>query len=238
MNVLLLEPEELAQDGAARVEGRRAEHVREVLGASVGDDVRVGVVGGRLGRGSIVEIDDASVTLRCMLADDPPPPLPIALVLALPRPPVARRTLQHVAAIGIKRIVLLHARRVEKSYWGSPSLRAAEVRRNLLLGLEQGRDTIVPTVAQRERFRPFVEDELPALIGGGTALLADAEGTEPCPANVAGPLVLVVGPEGGFIPFERELLIQHGCRPVTLGPRPLRTESAVSALVGRVMNLR
>jgi 16S rRNA (uracil1498-N3)-methyltransferase len=56
-----------------------------------------------------------------------------------------------------------------------------------------------------------------------TALLADPEG------GSARSLVLLVGPEGGFSPVEAALARAAGYRPVTLGPRVLRTETAALA---------
>jgi len=40
-------------------------------------------------------------------------------------------------------------------------------------------------------------------------------------------LVLAVGPDGGWVPFEADLLEKHGFRPFSLGPRILRVETAV-----------
>jgi hypothetical protein len=80
--------------------------------------------------------------------------------------------LQGIAAIGVKRCVLLNTWRVEKSFWGSPLLRPEAVREQLVLGLEQGCDTLLPSVALRPRFKPFVEDELPAMIAGTRAFVA------------------------------------------------------------------
>jgi RsmE family RNA methyltransferase len=48
---------------------------------------------------------------------------------------------------------------------------------------------------------------------------------------------LVVGPEGGFVPFEAELLRAQGLAAVHLGSRRLRVETAVAALVGRLCGL-
>jgi len=45
MNLLLLSPDELLPDGTARVQGRRARHVAEVLRAGPGDKLRAGVLG-------------------------------------------------------------------------------------------------------------------------------------------------------------------------------------------------
>ena len=46
--------------------------------------------------------------------------------------------------------------------------------------------------------------------------------------------VVGVGPEGGFIPYEIELLKKNGCQAVSLGNRILRTETAVSSILGRL----
>jgi RsmE family RNA methyltransferase len=55
-----------------------------------------------------------------------------------------------------------------------------------------------------------------------------------CPHDVNCAVTLVIGPEGGFIPFEIELLEKNGFQAVTLGPRILRVENAIPALAGRL----
>ncbi len=232
MNLLLLEPAEIASDGRAEVTGRRAVHVREILRKAVGDRIRVGVIGGRRGTAEVVHTATERLVLACELDGDPPPPSRVTLALALPRPPVLRRVLQHVAAAGVKSIALIASARVDKSYWGSPALADDEIRGQLVLGLEQAGDTILPQVAVHRRFRPFVEDEL----SRATTLrrvFADL-GAPPCPCDVEGPTIALVGPEGGWVPFEVELLIANGCAPVGLGARPLRVEAAVNALLARL----
>ena len=139
-----------------------------------------------------------------------------------------------VAAFGIKRVALVGASRVEKSYWQSPVLAEGAMRGELLLGLEQARDTIVPRVTMHRRFRPFVEDELRSLAAGSLGLAADAAADAACPRAVGQPVTLAVGPEGGFIPFELGLLREAGMTCVSLGARTLRVEHALAALVGRM----
>jgi RsmE family RNA methyltransferase len=234
VNVVLLERQEVDAAGAAEVGGRRREHVVAVLRKAVGDTIRVGVVGGDLGEATIDALDGDRMRLQCRFGTPPPGKRSLCLVLALPRPPVLRRTLQHATAMGVTRIVLLHTRRVEKSYWGSPALHDAAVREQLLLGLEQAVDTVLPEVERAQRFRPFVEDRLPALVGDGRLLVADPSATAACPTDVSTPVTLMVGPEGGFIPHELELLRAAGCERVGLGPRILRVETAVVALLARL----
>lgn len=235
MNLVLLEPEDFVSDTtSARLTGRRLAHVRAVHRADVGDEIRVGLVGGKVGRGTITRLDADVLELAVVLDADPPPASTVKLVLALPRPKVLRRVLGAATAMGVKRIVLLHTWRVEKSYWESPVLEAAALRAALVLGLEQARDTILPEVLQRRRFRPFVEDELPAIARNGPAFVAHPGGDTSCPRAVAGPVTLAIGPEGGFVAFELGLLAAAGFAPVSLGPRPLRVEHAVPALLARL----
>ncbi|MEX1365138.1 MAG: 16S rRNA (uracil(1498)-N(3))-methyltransferase, partial [Nannocystaceae bacterium] len=147
MNLLLIEPLERIEPGLACVRGRKARHLRRVLGKVVGDVVRVGELDGRIGEGTIELMETDAVWVRYLATEPPPLPSPVDLVLALPRPPMLRRILQAVTSLGIKRIVLLHAARVEKSFWDSHSVAPAEIDAQLRLGLEQARDTVLPTVS-------------------------------------------------------------------------------------------
>lgn len=236
MNLLLLDDADFVAADRVRLTGRRLRHVREVHRAAVGDTLRVGRIDGLLGSAVVVAVDDTALTLgEVQLGAAPPAPAPVRLLLALPRPKALRRVLQGAATFGIKDIVVLNSGRVEKSFWESPALQPAVVREQLLLGLEQGGDTRLPRVEQRRRFKPFVEDELPALLDGSLGLVAHPPAAEPCPRAVAGHVTLAVGPEGGFIPYEVEALQRAGCRAVSLGPRPLRVEQAVPALLGRLL---
>jgi RsmE family RNA methyltransferase len=234
VNLLLLAPDELAADGTATLAGRRLAHAREVLAVQAGDTLRVGVLGGNVGTAEVLDATDA-LTLRVTLADPPPPRPGVDLILAMPRPKAWKRILPVVAQLGVDRLVLLNAARVEKSYFHSPALEDGTIRRLLVEGLEQARDTTLPEVLVRERFRPFVEDELPALFQGGRRLVAHPY-AERGLAEVRGEgrVVLAVGPEGGWVPFELELLAAQGFTAFSLGPRVLRTETLVPYVLGAV----
>lgn len=235
VNLILLEAGDFATEGRVRLGGRRLVHARDVLRARPGDELRVGAVGGKLGVGRVVRLDAEVLELEVALDRPPPQPAPAALVLALPRPPVLRRVLRSVSAMGVKRIVLIHTRRVEKSFWQSPALRPEALRHQLLLGLEQAGDTIPPRVELARRFRPFVEDDLPGLLAAGRGLVAHPAARAPCPRDPGEPVTLVVGPEGGLVDFELERLEAQGVAPVTLGARPLQVETAVVALLARLL---
>lgn len=222
------------ESGRVALIGRRSEHVQSIHRAEVGDELCVGLAGGKIGRGRVVAIDTNRVEMDVVLDREPPAKLPVNLVLALPRPLVLKRVLISATAMGVKRIFLIQTNRVERSFWNSKVLRDGELIEPLILGLEQARDTMIPEVELRTRFRPFVEDELPSILKGTRALVAHPDAKDECPRAVSGPVTLVMGPEGGFVPFEIEKLEASGCSTVHLGERILRVETALPALLARL----
>ena len=234
MNLLLFDPSEREGDDRVRIRGRRARHLRDVFVAAPGHVLPVGEIDGRLGTGTVLELDGDAALLAVNLERDPPPRLPLALVLALPRPKMLRRLLRAVAEFGVSDLILVNSERVEKSFWQSDLLADSALRDYCLAGAAQARDTRLPAVTLRRRFRPFAEDELPGLCAGRRALVAHPGASEPCPASPAGPLLLAIGPEAGFNAFEVELLAAAGCSPVSLGLRTLRVETALVAALGRL----
>ncbi len=234
MNLLLLEPSDVIGDNLVRLSGRRLHHLRKVLNSQVGDTLKAGLLNGAMGTARVLRIKDELAELEVELTEEPPRPLPLILVLALPRPKMLKRILQTTATLGVKELHLINSYRVEKSYWQSPWLEHSKIHQQLILGLEQGVDTLLPRVQLQKGFKPFVEDQFPALLEGRKALLALPGDYPACPADLKEPATLVVGPEGGFIPYEIEKLLNAGCRPVSLGKRVLRVETAVTALLAKL----
>lgn len=234
MNLLLFSAADRLDEQRISVTDKRLKHLLEVLNAQVGQKLRVGELNGMMGSGEILEINQDLAIMAVTLEEDPPPKLPLRLVLALPRPKMLRRIIRAVAELGVLELHLIHSFRVEKSYWQTPALQPGTLREYLLQGMEQSRDTILPTVYCHRRFKPFTEDVLPGLLGDRLALLAHPGDYPPCPTQVQRDTLLVIGPEGGFIPYEVEKLENAGCQTVSLGPRILRVENAITSLVGRL----
>ena len=231
MNLLLLDP---TSSDELLVDERQHKHLRDVLRVQPGDTVRVGHLGGRVGKATVIATSRRNTQLRLISVDEPPPSKnPMTLVLALCRPPVLKRVIASATAMGVKRVVVVGARRVEKSFWTSSAVTPAALRQSAILGLEQSRDTILPHILLRPRFRPFVEDELADL--ATAVMIAHPSSEARCPCDPPGELALVIGPEGGWIPFETRLFRGLGFSEVSLGPRPLRTETAATALLGRLI---
>lgn len=235
MNLILLSPDDLLADNRACIKNpRQLEHIKQVHGAGLGDQLKVGLLNGNMGRGLISALHDDAIYLELDLQQIPPRALPLTLVLGLPRPKMMRRVLQTIATLGVKQLHLIHSYRVEKSYWQTPFLDASSIHEQLILGLEQGCDTQLPEVHLHKRFKPFVEDQLPAIIADSRALVAHPYTATACPCQIDYPLTLAVGPEGGFIPYEIDLLEKCGFEAVHLGERIMRVETAVPYLLGRL----
>jgi len=241
VNLLLLHPHEVPPGGEVGLADRRARHLREVLRVAPGSEVRVGVIDGPLGRGTVLRCDAQGVTLRCEFEGETPPAGSDTLLLAVPRPKVLARCLELASALGYGRIVLLRSWRVEKAHLGSRELAPARLRECCLRGLEQARRTRVPELAVFSRFKPFVEDRLDALVPRTARVVAHPAAATPtarAPVAAGAPFTLALGPEGGWIPYEVEMLAARGFVPVSAGPHPLRVESALALVHGQLALLR
>lgn len=233
MNLLLLNKDSITDHTVTLTDLRQLKHIQQHLKLNVGDSIKIGVRDGLKGTATVASLSDTALILDTILLTEPPPPkLPLNLIIALPRPKVLRRLIMDAVTLGAERIILLHSYRVEKSYWQSPFLQ--QIDDYIQLGLEQAGDTVWPQVVLKQRFKPFVEDELPALCQDKIALVAHPYAVQRCPVQIEQPCVLVIGCEGGFIPYEIGLLQKNGCQPVSLGARILRTETAVAHLIGRL----
>ncbi|MBN2333549.1 MAG: 16S rRNA (uracil(1498)-N(3))-methyltransferase [Deltaproteobacteria bacterium] len=236
MNLIVLFADDfIAGSSRVRLTGRRAHHVYGIHHAQPGKQLRVGLWQGLLGRGLVTRCTPEILEMEVTLADKPPAPLPITLIMALPRPKVLKRVIQGVVAMGIKNMVLLKTWRVEKSYWQSPLLAEKSLNEQVLLGLEQAGDTVPPQILLRSRFKPFMEDELPLFIAGTVPMLALPAAELNVPARGQRSISLFIGPEGGLVAYEIEVLREVGFATVSLGPRILRVEQAVPALLGRLL---
>lgn len=251
VNLVLLEPDELGDDGTVRLTGARAAHVSTVLKAVVGDTVRVGVVDGPRGQGTVEAVETTDVRLRCTFERDTPLRPAVDLLLALPRPKVMRRLWAQLAALGVGRIVLTNAARVERHYFDTHVLAPEEIRAWLIEGLQQARDTRVPLVTIHKQFRVLVEDEIERLCPDTVRIVADPSSDVSIAARLratvpgapplvppraahpaqAGRVLLAIGPEGGWNAFELSLLASRGFAAVGLGPRTLRSDTACVALL-------
>lgn len=236
MNLIILHPDELDADGRCVLTDDRAQHIRTILRAETGRTLRVGLLNGPLGTGRVEKVDRQAVFLKCEFEDNVPPKPRIDLLLAMPRPKVMKRLWAQLAALGVGRIVLLRAEKVERYYFDSHVLDPEFYTKLLIEGLQQAKCIHLPEVLIRSRFKPFVEDELDALFPKHLKLLADPSGENRLADFVPSGersrrTVIAIGPEGGWTTYELDRLTEHGFQLVGMGSRILRSDTAVISLV-------
>jgi RsmE family RNA methyltransferase len=242
LNLILLEPGEVGAGGGVRLSGGRATHLLKVLKVTAGQTVRVGVIDGPRGAATVQSATEETVELSCALDGTAPPRPRVDLLLAVPRPKVMRRLWAQLAALGVGRIILTNAERVERPYFDTHMLTPECYRPLLIEGLQQARDTLLPSVSIHRQFKVLIEDNLDGLTGPGLRLVADPGATvrasEAVRSGLGGDpdrrLLLAIGPEGGWNPFELSLLDAHGFHRIGMGPRTLRTDTACLALLALV----
>lgn len=233
MNIVLLDPRQTQSEIWTITSKRQLEHLSTHLDLQVGDRLKVGIKNAGRYLTEVLEITDTVVRIRPIHSEAVPEKLPVTLIVALPRPKVLRRLMMDAVTMGVAKIILLHSYRVDKSYWQTPFLQQLE--HYVELGLEQAGDTIAPQIELYKRFKPFVEDVLPTLIRHECpAYVGHPYASEKMPFGIQHSCTVVIGPEGGFIPYEIDLLMKNGCQAVSLGNRILRTETAVPYILGRL----
>jgi len=219
MNLLLLYPEEISKELAS--DDPRALHVRDILKAQSGDRLKVGVMGGRIGTAQVEWTEGGRLQFSHFeLQENPPPPLPLSLIIGTPRPPTARRLLRDLTSLGVGKLHWTSSELGERSYLHSPLWVGGEWRLEMLLGAMQGRTTLMPHIEWSEKFHRVFEKQWPEkrfyLSPGGSAW----------PRERLESAVVAVGPERGFTVEETARLEREGFAPLSLGPMTLRTETA------------
>ena len=242
MNRILFEKSEIT-DGVATFGGERAAHVLGVLHGEVGQVLKTGEVNGRIGTAEIVgieRVDGGEALIRAKVCHDRESLRPwVDLILAPPRPRVMKRLLPQLAAMGVGRIVLVGAKKVEKDFWGATLLKEENYRPLFVDGLMQSGTSILPELVCRRAFRRFVADELDAMFPTARRIVAHPyaageRGNSGTHGLKQDRLLLAIGPEGGWTDDEVAFLEAKGFVRYSLGPRILRTDTATIALLAQL----
>ena len=244
MNRILFEKNEIV-NGVATFGGERAEHVMNVLHGEIGQVLKTGEIDGKIGTSVIKSISSLpssvsspEITVSCSHSQASIAPW-VDLILAPPRPRVMKRLLPQLATMGVGRIFLVGAKKVEKDFWGATLLKPENYRPLLIDGLMQAGTSILPTLETRRNFRKFVKEELDALWPEAKRIVAhpyDGNRTiEQSEQSNNRTILLAIGPEGGWTDEEVALLEEHGFARYSLGSRILRTDTATIALLAQLM---
>lgn len=219
----LFVPSPLAEGQAVSLDGPQAHYLLKVMRAGEGDAVILcdDMTGEWAARVTLASKRDIVLTPEARLREREQVP-DFTLCAALLKKPNFDLVLEKATELGVRRIQPILTRRCV-----ADRLNPERAQTIVTEAAEQCARTALPELAE-----PL---KLDALLRGwepGTRTLFFADETGGVPAAVAfaaapGPAALLIGPEGGFDDAEREAIrALPDARPISLGPRILRGETA------------
>ncbi|TEB07225.1 Ribosomal RNA small subunit methyltransferase E [Pelotomaculum schinkii] len=231
---------EQVKAGRVTITGPDVVHIVKVLRLEPGDTLTV-----LDGRGMVYEavIEQAGrESVVCAVVSESnaggAPALRITLVQGLPKNDKMDLIVQKATELGVCRLIpLICDRSVVKLAGDKPLCRLERWQRIAREAAKQCRRPDVPEVLPPAGW----EEALAGMPDNTAAVIPwEEENQESLKKvlGVSGPwgdIYVFIGPEGGFTPAEVELARSHGVRPVTLGPRILRTETAGLAVLAIIL---
>ena len=244
MHHFFVNPEQV-EDGLIRITGSDVNHIKNVLRIRQGEEMLVSDGTGRDYLCQAEEIAGLEVTVRILETEEEVRELPsrIWLFQGLPKSDKMEFIIQKAVELGAAGIVPVSTRNTVVKL--DPKKEEAKVKRWQAIAesaAKQSKRSLVPRVSGimtlKEAF-DYVESQ-----GFSVRLIpyeheAGMDGTK-TELDAAGPgqdIAVFIGPEGGFDEREIELALSKGVRPISLGRRILRTETAGLALLSVLMML-
>jgi 16S rRNA (uracil1498-N3)-methyltransferase len=216
----------------AALVGEHARHLASVLRARVGQEFDI-ATGDRVRRGKITHVGDDRVEFELGEDVPAPPAADITIVLAIFKFDRLEWAIEKLTELGIARIVPLIAKRTEAHLAKAAVKRAERWRRIAHEAAQQSRRTAPPEIGPPTKLKNALE--LP-----GKRLVLSEFGGEPLfsASPGSGPLVLAIGPEGGWTEDELRAFEQAGWTAASLGPTILRAETAAIAAAAVALSAR
>lgn len=174
----------------------------------------------------ILSADKRATALKIMAVATPfqvPPNLTLAFA------PIKKNRMDFIiekaTELGVKSI-----QPIITEYTNSDRMRLDKLTKYAIEAAEQCGGTYVPEVRTPQAFKDFIKGENDQLLFCDE--MADrGEGMDAFTSTKADAWTIIIGPEGGFSPSERDMLIEAGALRISLGPRILRADTAVVSAI-------
>jgi 16S rRNA (uracil1498-N3)-methyltransferase len=206
-----------------------AHHATDVLRLKKGDRATVFNGEGVEAEVELGPVQRQGVELRRIaLQKTPPLPCRITLAQAVPKGKNMDLILEKAAELGASVIApLISERTIVRGTEEDHAHKRLKWQRVVIEACKQCGQNWVPAVELPRTPKAFFEQAPKFDLTLIASLQSDARSMKELLAGARPRSVLIlVGPEGDFTPAEIALAKSHGCRPVTLGPIILRTETA------------
>jgi 16S rRNA (uracil1498-N3)-methyltransferase len=215
----------------------KAHHISHVLRMRIGDAIKLINDSGDEYQSKIIEISKKSAQIEIgeSIQITNESPLIINLCLAVARGQHMDFSIQKAVELGVKNIIpVISEFSNVKIQDDRVSNKLAHWQNIIISATEQcGRSYL--TQIQK----PVPLAEWLSVEASKIRLILHPESQQPMPnINLSDDeLTLMIGPEGGFSDAEVEHAQENGCEPISLGPRILRTETAVVCAVSNAQQL-
>ncbi|NIM19112.1 MAG: RsmE family RNA methyltransferase [Candidatus Latescibacteria bacterium] len=218
-------------DVSATITGSEHHHLNRVLRKAVGDEVFITDGRGTIFRCQVQERTQRGTRVE-VIGSDPvhPPRNSVTLALGCIRKDRFERAVEQCTELGVARFVPFYSRNTRMQTTGSAFMK--RLRRIAQSAMTQSFRGTLPVIEQGIPFGNlirFIKESDCAIVGDW--------GAQPLKAPKAGASVLlIVGPESGFAPEERDQLRQQGCIFASSSSHRLRSETAAVALASVVLS--
>ena len=223
------------ENGVAILDGAEFHHCVRVSRVRPGDAVKL--LDGRGGtyEARVERIDDRRAYLRVLALTRADALPPVDMALAIIKSPRFDLAVEKCTELGVRRLIPLAS---ERSVWrgtgGAASFKIERIQRKVIASCKQSGQPYFPEIARITDIGALTED----LSRYRASYLADQDAGAPSATigrSPGGAVLGIVGPEGGFSPAERSMLVDGGALPLSLGPFRLRSETAAFCLLYRLM---
>lgn len=233
MITLLADPERLASP-TLTIEGEPYRHLFRARRVEAGERLRVVDGEGRARWGEVTSVGRTAATVALgEPAPDAEPALRVELLVTTLKPERASWLVEKATEVGVHAIHFVHSARAPRTFGDGTVSRLGRVAAS---AVEQCGRARLPRVTGTHSWQEI--ETLTSGVAGrwvlDTAAAPTPPGAEP-DAGRGGGIALLVGPEGGWTEEERSELLPRGWRPLGLGPRALRTETAAVVALARFL---
>lgn len=228
-----LDPATLGRGVLVEVTGDEARHALSVKRLAVSNRVELLNGRGLVASGSIMSVAKRSLVMQVETMETVPPERPEVMVAAPPpKGPRAEAMIEQLSQLGVTRWIPLVT---ERSVVEPRDKRVVKWR---------GATTVQSAKQCGRVWVMEIDDPTPLVdclkrADQPRLLLADAAGGRCRSGLEAGaenrPIMLLVGPEGGFSDVERAIIRTAGATPISLGPHILRIETAAAVGIGVIL---
>jgi len=227
------------QDELLTITGPEVNHIRNVMRLKPGEEISVSIGGdGKEYRYGIESYTEDSVLCRLRFVKDKEVELPVKVLLfqGLPKADKMDLIVQKAVELGAAEIIPVSMERcVVKLDAGKAAKKTARWQTIAESAASQSRRSIIPRVLAPMSMREAVEyakEQTEVRVIPYELQEDDGSAKQYLESLKEGQSVSIfIGPEGGFTPAEVELAKEAGIRPISLGRRILRTETAGLAIL-------